>query len=201
MTFDQAFTLALAVLGAVLGILNTWHSFDQRRVRLRVEPSYAIPVSSDGKHLPPMFMIQAMNLSAFPVTVAEFGFEVGRRHAPVIIFQTLEERDRLPVRLDVHDAISFYFETGPMLALPRIGKAYVRTATGEYYRGSSPALRQLRDLLAESRAQRSRALTCNRCSNVARTCCSALSPMNWSSPRLWSSKSNAGKEPLFRNGR
>ena len=39
----------LAVLGAALGVLNTWHSLDQRRVSLRVRPALAIPTPVPGR--------------------------------------------------------------------------------------------------------------------------------------------------------
>lgn len=39
-----AITLGIALLGAVLGILNTWRSFDRDRVKLRVVPKIAMPI-------------------------------------------------------------------------------------------------------------------------------------------------------------
>jgi hypothetical protein len=35
-------TIALAALGAGLGVMNTWNALSQRRVRLVVRPTYAI---------------------------------------------------------------------------------------------------------------------------------------------------------------
>jgi hypothetical protein len=62
-------TLGAALLGAGLGIMNTWNSLSQRRVRLRVTPSHAIvvPFGID------MFSIEVVNLSSFSVTVKEVG--------------------------------------------------------------------------------------------------------------------------------
>jgi hypothetical protein len=39
-------TFGLAVLGAVLGIVNTWHALDRSRVKLKVQPAMAIPYGS-----------------------------------------------------------------------------------------------------------------------------------------------------------
>lgn len=36
----QAITLAIAVLGAVLGVINTWLGLDKSRVKLRVAPAH-----------------------------------------------------------------------------------------------------------------------------------------------------------------
>jgi hypothetical protein len=37
--------LAIAALGAGLGIINTWHGLNLRRVKLKVIPKIAYPVS------------------------------------------------------------------------------------------------------------------------------------------------------------
>jgi len=50
LTFDakDALTLVLASIGAVLGVMNTWRAFDRDRLKLRVRPKQAIPVSPDS---------------------------------------------------------------------------------------------------------------------------------------------------------
>lgn len=85
---NPSLTFALAVLGAILGVVNTWHALDQRRVRVKVSPSYALAVVDGGHTAPAMFMIQVANPSTFPVTVSEIGFQLADgRHAPVIVFR------------------------------------------------------------------------------------------------------------------
>mgnify|MGYP006910138526 CR=1 FL=1 len=67
-------TLLLAVLGSALGIMNTWQNFrrDRSRVRVVAEPK---PAGSGGQ----MWLVTVVNLSAFPVTIAEFCVESGRK--------------------------------------------------------------------------------------------------------------------------
>jgi len=64
-------TLAVASVGAVLGIINTWHGLSERRVRLKVVPKTSYPVDDRGNFGPEMGCIEVTNLSAFPVTVRD----------------------------------------------------------------------------------------------------------------------------------
>ena len=140
-------TFGVAVLGAGLGILNTWNAISQRAVRLRVKPAYAI--THPGKNF--WFSIEVVNLSTFPVTINEIGFlsSGGRR---IIIGNPVTSNGRvLPWILEPRTAVSGYFDPA---TLPRsknepIGDAYALTACGERRRGSSPALKQLRQIAAE----------------------------------------------------
>jgi hypothetical protein len=62
--------IALAAVGAVLGVMNTWNALSQRRVRLIVRPALAY-FTGGG---PPMFSISVTNMSSFPLTISEVGF-------------------------------------------------------------------------------------------------------------------------------
>ncbi len=70
-TIIQGITLSIAVLGAVLGIINTWHSLDRSRVKLKVLPAHAIPVGGVDPRL--TFCIEVTNMSAFAVTAHDVG--------------------------------------------------------------------------------------------------------------------------------
>ena len=71
MTLTQAVTLAIALLGAVLGVINTWHALDKNRVKLKVVPKIAMTLGRSGSAVG--FCIEITNLSAFAVTVDEAG--------------------------------------------------------------------------------------------------------------------------------
>lgn len=71
MTTLENITLAIAVLGAVLGLMNTWYALDRTRVKLRVRPKHAFPVGAADPRL--TFCIEVTNLSAFAVTIEETG--------------------------------------------------------------------------------------------------------------------------------
>jgi hypothetical protein len=53
-------TFGLASVGAVLGVLNTWNSLSQRRVRLVVRPTSATTPDGSG---PPTLSIAVTNLA------------------------------------------------------------------------------------------------------------------------------------------
>jgi hypothetical protein len=67
----QAITLAIAVLGAVLGVINTWIDLDKSRVKLKVTPAHAIPVGGADPRL--QFSLTITNLSSFAVTIDDAG--------------------------------------------------------------------------------------------------------------------------------
>lgn len=140
MTIISAITLAIAILGAVLGILNTWNSINDRRVRLRVVPKWSIGPNFQG------LAIEVVNLSAFPVTISEIGFTIGRsrsglpRRAP-ITSQKILNGTVLPIRLDRHHSFSAIF-LSQGLSEHDIRKAYALTSSGVIRKGESPALKQ-----------------------------------------------------------
>lgn len=63
--------ISIAVLGAVLGVINTWHGLDKSRPKLRVRPAHVIPVGSAPRSL--TFCIEVTNLSAFALTICDVG--------------------------------------------------------------------------------------------------------------------------------
>src|ERR1700682_709418 len=89
-------TIGAASVGAVLGVMNTWNAMNQRRVRLRVTPVFLTTTEGD----PVGYAIEVVNLSAFPVTVAEVGFSAsGNRRVPVQAPQ-FSDNKMLPRRIE-----------------------------------------------------------------------------------------------------
>ena len=142
MGWKDAITFGIALLGAVLGILNTWNAMSARRVRLRVKPAHAF---SDAGGVG--FCIEIVNLSSLPVTVREVGFTLrGAKHRAAIVRPILIDDKPWPRRLEAREAVTAYFER-PNERGHRLGKAYAALSSGEVRYGSSPALKQLRDEL------------------------------------------------------
>jgi hypothetical protein len=137
-------TIGTAVLGAVLGVMNTWHAMNQKRVNLRVKPSYALDPSGQ----PIGFSIEVTNLSAFPVTIAEVGLTLPKKQRFVIKQPEFIDHGSWPRKLDTRESVSAYFTFDNLVGFGgKLQKAYVRTACGEFRYGTSPALRQLTDIL------------------------------------------------------
>lgn len=142
----DAVTLSIAVLGAALGIINTAHSLNQQRVKLRVVPKWAMFVQN-GDFSAEMGCIEVINLSAFPVTLSEIGFTIhgntarkGNRAAIPMPLTT--DRQPFARRLESRQALAGYFE---LRGLPNgIEKAYVKTDCDEVFYGLSGAMENIR---------------------------------------------------------
>lgn len=140
-------TLGLAAIGAVLGIMNTWNGLSQRRMRVRVTPAFLL--RTDGS--PTGFSIEAINLSMFPLTLAEVGFQTSGRKRIAITSPHTSDAKPLPRRLEPREAITFMFGPGDFTPPKehRIGPAYVRTACGRTIKGDSPARKQFAEMIAD----------------------------------------------------
>jgi hypothetical protein len=141
-------TMGAAALGAGLGIMNTWNSLNQRRVRLRVTPmhTFSVPGGQQG------FGIEVINLSAFPVTVIDVGFSIGRRLGKAgrlsVIQPILIDGKPWPRRLESRESVSTYPDPRELVGHgKKIGKAYARTSCDTVVLRDSGALKQLRRMV------------------------------------------------------
>jgi hypothetical protein len=138
----QAITLAIAVLGAVLGVINTWHSLDKSRVKLRVVPAHAIPVGGMNPEL--QFCIEVTNLSAFAVTVYDVGvLYEGTDQRGSIIRPIIVDGGPWPRRLEPRSSVTAYGAKPDSPRKNRIKCAYAKTQCGCMATGTSGALRQI----------------------------------------------------------
>ena len=106
-------TMSVALVGAVLGVMNTWNAMDQKRVRLRVSPRVAVPVI-DGEFGKTMGCIEVINLSSFPVSIHEVGFTLrrnSRKGNRLTIVQPITNDGRpLARRLESRQSVTAYFD-------------------------------------------------------------------------------------------
>lgn len=138
-------TIGIALLGAVLGVMNTWNAMNQQRVRVRVTPNYV--TSMDGS--PIGIAIEAINLSAFALTIKEIGFKSGRGKVPLLAAQ-FPDGASLPLRLAPRESVSAMIGLRDFgVQSVRLGDAYVRTACGRTISGNSPAGRQFSEMMAD----------------------------------------------------
>lgn len=148
-SWNEAITLGIALLGAVLGLMNTWQAISAGRVKLRVKPAFAIGYP----HGESMFSIEVVNLSSFPVTISEVGLTLGGnslgQQRAAVTQPIMIDGGQWPRRLEAREAVSLYFDPSSMGRSGKaIGRAYARTACGEARYGTSGALRQFRDMMA-----------------------------------------------------
>lgn len=143
MTNVESITLAIAILGAVLGIINTWVGLSKEKVKLVVTPKHAIPIGGAPENL--QFCIEVVNLSAFPVTVSEAGiFYRGTDKRSVIPNPVTSDGKPFPRRLESRSALTLYSEKPRSIVNgKRMRCAYVKTDCGVVVKGNSPAFRQM----------------------------------------------------------
>ena len=146
LTWKDIFTLSCAVIGAVLGILNTWNGLNQRRVKLKVLPKVAYPINHTGEFGRKMGCIEVTNLSAFAFTISDVGFTINgdprKKKRAAIIRPILHDGGAWPRRLDPRSSVTVYFDLSRLAK--EIHKAYAITDCGEVAYGESPALKSLK---------------------------------------------------------
>ena len=143
MSTVETVTFAIAVLGAVLGLVNTWHNIDKTRVKLRVRPKRAIPLGNVDPRL--TFCIEVTNLSSFAVTVSDVGvIYYGTKSRGSIIQPVLLDGGAWPRRLEPRSSVTVYGQKPASYSTDdKIRCAYATTDCGVTRRGNSPALKQI----------------------------------------------------------
>ncbi|MFN8180125.1 MAG: hypothetical protein U0167_19505 [bacterium] len=142
-------TLAIAAVGAFLGVMNTWRAFNQDRVKLKVTPKYAFSVGGSFFGGNETLCIDIVNRSTFPVTISGAGILLkGTKDASAafLVNPIMEDRGRLPRRLEPRESLSVYFSSDVLDDHAMLAKArgvFARTACGHMGKGTSPYLRQL----------------------------------------------------------
>lgn len=142
MSLVAAITLAIAFLGAVLGVINTWHAIDRKRVKIRVRPKHAISVGAADPRI--TFCIEITNLSEFAVTVDEAGvFYKGIDSRGAYTRPILIDGKSWPRRLEPRSSVTVYGQPPEPKPGHPLKCAYARTECGVTRTGVSPAFKQL----------------------------------------------------------
>ncbi len=138
----QLITFSLAVLGAVLGVLNTWRSIDKDRVKLKVIPKQAIPVGGADERL--TFCVEVINLSSIPVTVSDVGvlYRGTDRRGCMTVIPVMSPDGPFPRRLEPRSAFTVYSQEPENRR--HLKCAYAKTECGVQATGSSRTFRGMR---------------------------------------------------------
>ena len=145
---------SFGLLGAVLGVLNTWRAFDRDRIRVRVEPAFFI--RTNGVVTERGYRLTITNLSYIPVTITQTGFTL-RDGKNLLTFvapidctmpKRMEARTRFTASILENDSSDFL----------SIKRAYADTACGKRFTGSCRTF--LRELRRRAASAVSRAAVC-----------------------------------------
>lgn len=150
-TITDGVTLSIAILGAVLGMMNTWCAIDRDRVKLKVIPKRAIPVGNmiDQRI---RLCIDVTNFSTFPLTITEVGVLYhGTDRRGAVINPIIIDGGRFPRRLEPRTSFTAYMNPDALECSSGhlVKCAYAKTDCGVLVKGNSPALKQMvRDIRA-----------------------------------------------------
>lgn len=138
-TVFQAITLAIAVVGAVLGLINTWRAVNNDRVRLLVTPVNIVVPMVGEQHL----AISVVNRSTFAVTVTHVGFDLVDTANHMQIMPSDQFGETVPCKLEPRTSATFHLSAGAHMSrnFGLVKHAYVGTACGRKFTGTSPALK------------------------------------------------------------
>jgi len=139
----QLFTFALAVLGSVLGVINTWVNLDKNRVKIKVVPQRAIPVGGADPKI--KFCIDITNLSSFPISISDAGvFYHGTKNRGATVSPIFSDGEgRWPKRLQPRESLTVYSQLPNAEPGKKIRCAYAKTQCGIITEGNSGALKQI----------------------------------------------------------
>lgn len=144
MSTIDAITLSIAILGAVLGLINTWHNIDKSRVKLKVRPANAYPINMPNIYKEINFCIEVTNLSYFPVTISEVGFLYRNTKARGVIFSPrFIDGGEWPRRLEPRSSVTCYIKLDKSITQKKIKCAYAKTQCGVIKTGKSPSLKYI----------------------------------------------------------
>lgn len=140
MDWKETVTFGLAVVGALLGVLNTWRSLIKDRVRLRLNVAGYITNQGDRG-----INIEVVNLSEFAITVKQVAFD--HRNGNILVVLPIEAYGGKipPQRLEPRASFSAVLPASRIKDADFAGvtRAFAITACGRKFRGSSVYLKSL----------------------------------------------------------
>ena len=137
----EGITFAIAVLGAVLGIINTVHSINKDRVRLKVTPSWIIIPGDTGQR---RMGIEITNTGFLPVTISEAGFAIKGKKRMVFVDPLVMDGGSWSRRLEPRSSFTLLQKSAvfyePEFATAK--HAYAKTQCGKKFKGKTAAFKQ-----------------------------------------------------------
>jgi hypothetical protein len=159
-------TLVIAVLGAVLGIINFLRLWWRDRLHVKVIPKlhgligradFLWPEHDEAflKKYPiesPRFCIEVQNRGTSPVTVEIVGF-LKRRSKTILAINNpiIKDGGKYPRRLEPHSSFVVFTRYTPLELKKKFGAPYCAFAEGSgvKFRGTSPVLKDVENLPAD----------------------------------------------------
>lgn len=140
-------TFGIAVVGAILGIINTVYAINKDRVRLKVCPVFGYTFGAP--HLKEQYIgVEIINLSMFPVSINQAGFMLENTTQRAVILRPLTTQGAiyLPYKLPSREKITLYADYDSIMEDPILIKyAYCETECAILAKGKSKAIEQINE--------------------------------------------------------
>jgi len=145
----QDWTFGLALLGAVLGVINTWAGLQRDRVKVRVITQWALFTGDQQWRL----SIEVRNVGMTAVTITGVGFLPRGSAKQTMPLMPGRIGDQLPKRLEPRSNLTIYATPGAekSQAFLDVRRAFANTACGRRFTGRSRIFKGLRSQLARSK--------------------------------------------------
>lgn len=140
-------TFAIAVVGALLGIINTVHNLDKDRVKIRVQPVLAIMMGIPQRD-EEYTGVQITNLSSFSISIHDVGFLLQKtdKRAAIVNPLTANGEVSLPFELGSRKKETFYTKLDSLIRDAGLLKcAYCFTSCGTEVFGNSKIIKQINE--------------------------------------------------------
>lgn len=132
--------LVFGVAGTVMGLLNTWRSFDRDSLRLTISPRWAYFPNGERR-----LCFEVINKGFTALTVKQIGMRLRGHRREFLFFPcTLLDGCTLPQRMDPRTAITLVMapcaHDDPRIA--QVRDTFAETACGRFFYGSSPVFKR-----------------------------------------------------------
>lgn len=129
--WKEMVTFGLALVGAVLGVINTWRNVNRDRLKVRVRFIHGFSINAPTMPAR-VYGVEVTNLSTFPVTVSEVGLHiVGTKDRAAFIPHIMPDGgDPLPRRLEAREQVTVYIPTTSLCTELQYKNVYAITACG-----------------------------------------------------------------------
>jgi len=145
MSIAEVITLSIAIVGAALGIINTFHIVSRDKIKLLIKPVWITttvgPVIGDTT-----IGIEVINLSFVPVTIREVGFDVPGNIKFIPRRPWTTDGGPYPRELEPRTSFTVVFDKS-FTKSPNFENAicaFARTACGIKFKSTSSALKQVK---------------------------------------------------------
>lgn len=137
-TLSNNITLVIAIIGAVLGIINTWRDYSKDRINVRVETRGSILADGYG-NTQHRLCVEVVNLSFMPVTISQISFTLhgDKKNSFRFFPEFMDNKGKLPRTLEARNSFTAFvpYSAYTKEIIDTLNAPYIETACGKRFKG------------------------------------------------------------------